>query len=73
MIHREQVHVLLMGRRHRRAARGHPRKFHLHLLISPQLQLSLLNEAARNHAALGMVVEQVLWKELGQIAERLTH
>ncbi len=70
MIRREHVHVLQRGRRHRRAAQGHPRKFHLHLLISPQLQLSLMNEAARNHATVGMVVEQVLWKELGQIAAR---
>ena len=47
MIRREQVHVLQRGRRHRRATQGHRRKSNLHLMISPQLQLSLMNEAAR--------------------------
>src|SRR5208282_6869102 len=41
-----------------------------HLMISPQLQLSLMNEAARNHATIGLVVERALWKGLGQVAAR---
>jgi hypothetical protein len=32
-----------------------------------------MNETARNHATARMVGEQVLWKELGQIADLLTH
>ncbi len=70
MIRREQVHVLQRGRRHRRAAKGHRRKSSLHLMISPQLQLSLMNEAVRNHATIGLVVERALGNGLGQIAAR---
>ena len=70
MISCEHVHILVRGRSHRRGIKGHPRKLHLHILISPQLQLSLMNEAARNHASVSMIVEQMLWKRLGQIAAR---
>ena len=40
------------------------------MLISPQLQLCLMNEAARNHATVAMIVEQMLWRAMGQIAAR---
>jgi len=70
MIRREHAHILLKGRRHRRGVRGHRRNFHLNVLISPQLQLCLMIEAARNHASVGMWVEQALWKALGRVAAR---
>jgi len=70
MIPREHVHILVKGRRHRPKAKGRPRRMHLHVLISPQLQLSLMHEAARNHETVGMFVERALWKLLGQIAAR---
>lgn len=70
MIPREHVHILVRGRRYRRGSKGHPRRLHLRVLISPQLQFSLMNEAARNHATVSMIVEQVLWKGLGQIGAR---
>jgi len=70
MSSREHVHILVKGRRHRSAVEGRPRRFHLHVLISPQLQLALMSEAARSRATVGMIVEQLLWKELGRIAAR---
>ena len=81
MTARKDVHLLLRGRRYRRGVKGQPRGRHLHVMVSPPLQLALMSEAARNRATVGVVVEQLLWKGLGQLAawkgarlqERLRH
>ena len=70
MMSRRHVHILAWGRKHRPAAKGDERRLHLHILISPRLQLALMNEAARNHETVAAVVEELLWRELGRIAAR---
>jgi hypothetical protein len=60
----------LRRRRYQRRYKGNPRKLHLNIRITPQLQFALMNAAAINHVTVSHYVEDVLWKALSKEAAR---
>ena len=64
----EQVHAWQRGLRHQRRVRGHRRRFHLHTVVSAQLQLALMKAVQLRHRSKSMIVEEALWRELGRLS-----
>ena len=58
------------GRHQQRHVRGHRRSVHLHVRLSPQLQLALREMADVKHATVSYLVERTLWKGLSKEAAR---
>ena len=65
-----QVHAWQKGLRHQRRVRGHRRRFHLHAMVSAQLQLALMRAVQIRHRSKSMIVEEALWRELGRLSGR---
>ena len=66
----EQVHAWQKGLRHQRRVRGYRRRFHLHAMVSAQLQLALMRAVQIRHRSKSMIVEEALWRELGRLSGR---